>query len=155
MTQHAPPAPDATRHITTAFGAVDVPDSHVLHFADGLRGLASYKAWVLLSGEAPNTLWLQSVDEPALALLLVDPFATFPGFALDVPDDVVEALGATQPDDVLVMAPVTLGRPGEPTTANLRGPVLINWHTHRGLQLVVDGGPWSVREAFVPANAPR
>jgi flagellar assembly factor FliW len=136
----------ATRHVSTPLGEVAVPEAQVLFFNEGLIGFSSFKQWVLLGGEAEDTVWLQSVEEPALALLLVDPFVKFEGFALDVPDAAVAALGALQSDELLVFAPVTLGGANAKSTANLRGPILINWKTHRGLQLIVDGGPWGVRE---------
>ncbi len=136
----------ATRNVHTAFGELAVPESQVLHFPEGLLGFPTYTLWVLLAGETSDRLYLQNIEEPGLALLLVDPFVNFDGFAIDVPTPAVQALGATQPDELLVLAPVTLGRSGQPATANLRGPILINSHTRRGLQLVVDGGPWSVRE---------
>lgn len=143
---------DRTQRVDTPLGGVDVPESQLLQFPDGLRGFPHCRAWVLLAGEAADTLWLQSADEPGLALLLVDPFNRYAGFALDVPDTAVQALGATQPDELLVFAPLTLGHAGERATANLRGPILINWQTRRGMQLVVDGGPWTVREPL-PAAA--
>lgn len=135
-----------TRRVRTPLGEVAVPETQVLHFAQGLLGFPRFTQWVLLAGEASDQVWLQSVEEPGLALLLVDPFVNFDGFAIDVPAPAVSALDATQSDEVLVFAPVTLGANGKPSTANLRGPILINWNTHRGLQLIVDGGPWSVRE---------
>lgn len=137
-----------TRHVHTPLGEVAVPETQVLRFNEGLRGFPSFKQWVLLGGESEDMIWLQSVDEPGLALLLVDPFVRFEGFALEVPEAAVAALGATQSDELLVLAPVTLGHAGQRSTANLRGPIVINWHTRCGMQVVVDGGPWSLREEF-------
>jgi flagellar assembly factor FliW len=127
-------------------GQVAVSEEQVLEFGDGLRGFPSFKHWVLLAAESADMVWLQSVDEPGLALLLVDPFARFEGFALEVPSAAAAALGAAQSDELLVLAPVTLGHANAPSTANLRGPILINWSTRYGMQVVVDSGAWSLRE---------
>jgi flagellar assembly factor FliW len=137
-----------TRRVHTPMGEVAIQEAQVLSFNEALRGFSDFKRWVLLGSDAEDMLWLQSVDEPGLALLLVDPFVRFEGFALDVPAAAAAALGAMQSDDILVLAPVTLGKANAPSTANLRGPILINWNTRCGMQVVVDGGPWSLREEF-------
>lgn len=144
--------PSALQRLETPFGTVEVDPAEFLEFPGGILGLASYKKWVLLGSERADRFWLQSVEEPGLTLPLIDPFAAFPGYALDVPPQAIETLGAPQADDVLALAPVTLGRGDEAPTANLRGPILINWQARRGLQLVVDAGPWTVREPLPAAE---
>lgn len=104
-----------------------------------------------MASDRPQAAWLQSAETPELALLLVDPFAAFPGFSVMVPSDAQRALRAVPTDDVAVFAPVTLGAEGVPATANLCGLILINWRTRTGVQCVIDGGARSVRST-VPAG---
>jgi flagellar assembly factor FliW len=138
----------AVRHVASSFGPLEVPAEQVLHFAQGLLGFAECREWVLLARGDAHSMWLQSIEHPELALLLIDPFVAFDGFALDVPATASAQLDAGHADDVLVLAPVTMARGNAPATANLRGPVLINWRARRGVQVVVDGGPWGVRETI-------
>jgi flagellar assembly factor FliW len=134
----------------TLFGRRVVEPAQVLHFPQGLRGLERFRSWMLLLAERPGTAWLQSLDVPDLALLLVDPFEAFPGYTVDVPPAAVAALGAEPTDALGVFAPVTLGDDAAGATANLRGPIVINMNARRGVQCVVDAAEWSVREP-VPA----
>lgn len=149
----APPSSRAQfRQVETAFGPLDVREEHVLRFERGLLGFAGCHEWILLGSDRANTAWLQSADHPSLALLLVDPFVAFEGFSVDVSPTALRDLRAGPTDDVAVFAPVTLGASAaDPATANLRGLVLINWGARTGVQSVIDGGPWSVREP-VPAQ---
>ncbi len=141
-----PPTMSAIRHVESAFGPLEVRAEQVLHFAHGLLGFADCTEWVLLARDEAHSMWLQSIEHPELALLMIDPFVAFDGFVLDVPAAASAQLDAGHADDVLVLALVTMARGDAAATANLRGPVLINWRAQRGVQVVVDGGPWAVRE---------
>lgn len=139
---------NAVRHVESTFGPLDVPAEQVLCFAQGLLGFPECTEWVLLARSDAHSMWLQNIEHPELALLMIDPFVAFDGFVLDVPSTASAQLEAGHADDVLVLAPVTMARGDTPATANLRGPVLINWRNRRGVQVVVDSGPWSVRETI-------
>jgi flagellar assembly factor FliW len=134
----------------TVFGRRTVEPGHVMHFPQGLRGLERYTSWMVLVTATPGTAWLQSLDEPALALLLVDPFEVFMGYEIDIPPTALAAVEATPADPLAVFAAVTLGGEGEAATANLRGPIVINWSARRGVQCVLEGVEWSVRQP-IPA----
>lgn len=139
---------NALRHVESTFGPLEVSVEQLLRFEQGLLGFPDCKEWVLLARNDAHSMWLQSMEHPELALLMIDPFVAFEGFVLDVPASASAQLEANNSDDVLVLAPVTMARGEAPATANLRGPVLINWRMRRGVQVVVDGGPWSVRETI-------
>lgn len=135
----------------TLFGRRHVDPAHVVHFPQGLRGLERYTSWIVIATDRPHTAWLQSLDAPELALLLVDPFEAFPGYGVDLPPAAVSTLEAFGHDALAVFAPVTLGRDDAQATANLRGPVVINMKARLGVQCVVEAPEWSVRQP-VPAS---
>ncbi len=62
---------------TKFFGEVDLPEEKILTFERGLIGLADYKRFTILydcEKEETNISWLQSVDEPTLALPVIKPW---------------------------------------------------------------------------------
>jgi flagellar assembly factor FliW len=123
------------------FGPLSVRRDAVLTFPGGLPGFAGERRFVLLPAASEGVFWLQSADEGALAFLLVDPFTTFPGYEIDVPD------AFDRPP--LVLAIVSLPRQGdEPCTANLQAPLLIDLAGRQGRQAILDSQVYGPRHPF-------
>jgi flagellar assembly factor FliW len=129
------------------FGPLSVPAERVFTFDRGILGFPSYQEWVVIDGSRTGTAWLQSVDHEAITFLLVDPFAAFETFSIDLAPADLARIGATHASDVLVFALVTLPRDRfNDATANLQGPLVLNIRTRRGMQFVLEDGRWDVRE---------
>ncbi|SCA62592.1 Flagellar assembly factor FliW [Chlamydiales bacterium SCGC AG-110-M15] len=110
-----------------------------IHFPEGLPGFESIKDFVLLTNEeeAPF-LWLQSTTIPNLAFISVDPFLVMSDYRPDIGDEDVEFLEIEKEEDVLILSIVNISNdPNEGTTANLVGPIVINWKTKRGKQVIL------------------
>ena len=102
----------------------------------GLLGFESLKNYLLIaSAEEAPFCWLQVVNEPSLAFLVVSPFEVDPGYEPNIPDEDVESLGIREPSDALLYNIVTLSKQGG-ATVNLKGPILINRHTLTGKQVI-------------------
>jgi|SaaInlStandDraft_3_1057020.scaffolds.fasta_scaffold21467_2 flagellar assembly factor FliW len=113
--------------------------SKVVNFFEGLPAFEEVKEFVILSNEeeAPF-LWLQSVKNPNLAFITIDPFLIMPEYRPDIADEDVEALQIESEEDVLMLSIVTISNdPDEGVTANLVGPVVINWKKRLGKQAVI------------------
>ena len=113
-----------------------VKNENIIHLPLGLLGFESIKEYVLLSkpDEAPF-LWLQMLDDPNLAFLVISPLAVLPNYQPDIPSEDVEFIGFTSPEDVLVFNIVTLRGNGG-ATVNLKGPIVLNRKTLIGKQVV-------------------
>ncbi|WP_320669667.1 flagellar assembly protein FliW [Patulibacter defluvii] len=118
---------------STRLGDVEVPEADVLDFPDGLPGLDG-RRWALLRRTADDAFcWLQSLDDPDVALPLTRPERFFPGYALEVEEgELPRELG----DPAAAEAWVTV-RAGERLAdfvANLRAPIVVA--DGRGWQLI-------------------
>jgi len=136
-------------HATELFGPLQVAEHQMFRFDDGLLGFPSCKRWMLIEGARAGTAWLQSVDHTSLAFLLVDPFVAFDGFAVELGHADLRRIDAAPDADLLVYALVTVS--GEHATANLRGPLVIDVRTRRGMQVVLPESAWGLCET-VPAS---
>lgn len=137
-------------------GDLLVHDDAVLEFPDGLFGFSGSRDWVMVPTEQPGFCWLHSVDHPALAFLLADPFTLFPDFAVDLSAQDLAVLGATSATEVAVFAIVTLPRAADDApTINLSGPVAIALPSRRGRQVVLNDARFSARTPLtqVPRDA--
>ena len=102
----------------------------------GLLGFEEVKEYVLLgSPEEAPFLWLQMVDDPNLAFLVISPVVVLGSYQPDIADEEVAFLGLQNPVDALVFNIVTV-HPNGPATVNLKGPIVVNRHTLIGKQIV-------------------
>jgi len=81
---------------SSRFGRVDIDPQAVLEFPEGLIGLGGSRYALL--GNDPDTpfLWLQSLEDPSLALPVTNPHRFFAEFAVEVIDEEAERLGFDQ-----------------------------------------------------------
>ncbi|MEW6302735.1 MAG: flagellar assembly protein FliW [Verrucomicrobiota bacterium] len=103
----------------------------------GLLGFESIKDYVLLTepGEEPFR-WLQVLDDPSLAFLVVPPFDVLPEYAPRLSPEDVAFLELGDPSEAWLFNIVTVRGPGR-ATVNLKGPVVFNRFTFRGKQVVI------------------
>jgi flagellar assembly factor FliW len=111
----------------------------------GILGFEQYKEYMLLVNPAEMPFaWLRVTDSASLAFVVINPFIVKPDYAPDIPDADVEFLGLKDPNDALLFNIVTLRGPNH-TTVNLKGPIVINRHTHMGKQVIIaNAGNYSV-----------
>jgi len=110
---------------SSRFGAVEIDPEKVLDFPDGLIGLDGSRYALLATDTDSPFMWLQSVEDPALALPVTDPHRFFGSFALEIADDDAERLGLDAATPVDVYVTVRAASTIEEFTANLRAPILV------------------------------
>lgn len=140
---------------STRFGSFEVRDENVLTFPSGLLGFPEQQRYVILDHdtEAPFK-WLQSVEEPALAFVILDPALFEPGYQIDVPADALAEIRTEEKDDLALVVILTIPSddPGR-ITVNLRGPLVISHKTKLGKQLVLSE-EFPTRHPLFPASGP-
>lgn len=127
--------------ITTArFGELVIEESNIIEFECGLLAFEDLTRYILFDiAENSNFKWLQSIDNPQVAFLLVDPFAIKEDYYVDLNDELVEKLDASNPEDVIVYTTVTVPKSGfKDATTNLVGPLVINWRVKKAQQVICE-----------------
>lgn len=109
----------------------------IVHLPLGLLGFERIKRYVLIESphEAPFR-WLQVLDDPSLAFLVLPATEIFPDYEPDVATEDVQFLGISTPDDAWLWSIVTLGGKNR-GTVNLKGPIVVNRHTLVAKQVVL------------------
>jgi flagellar assembly factor FliW len=130
---------------TKAYGEVDVDERQRVNFPGGLLGFEKFSDYILLDAKQKPFLYLQSLELPELAFILIDPFLFRPDYSLDVGDEILSDIGVKSPDDAVVFAIVTAPSDGSPITANLMGPVIISKSNRCGMQAVLADSKWRVK----------
>ncbi|MCG9895708.1 MAG: flagellar assembly protein FliW [Fimbriimonadaceae bacterium] len=142
------------RFNTTRFGEISFDSLDVVTFPEGLAGFTAAKRFVFVQHrEGSPFRWMQSLDDPALAFLVVDPNHYVAEYSPEMPASAAKKLqlGPETPLLVYTMASIPSGRP-EAMTLNLAGPIAVNAETRTALQIVLEGDGWSVRHSVFGAD---
>ncbi len=137
-----------TRH----WGVLQIADDRILAFPEGLPGFPHCRRFALLGEAGGAFLWLQSVDDPEVALPVTDPFALFTGYEVPLDENDVAVLRIADPQDVAVFVVVAVRADPLEASANLAAPLLINTAARTGRQKVLDGSPYGVRHPLLPSR---
>jgi flagellar assembly factor FliW len=135
---------------TTRFGAIEAPETDLIHFARGIIGFPNEKSYVLIPHATSTAIaWLQSTTTPDLAFPVVSAHAFDPEYPDVGLPEIVSAAGLGEvSEDVAVLVVLSAVR-GQPATVNLLAPLVINSKTRMAAQLFLDGSRYSTRELFM------
>jgi flagellar assembly factor FliW len=140
MIMTAPSAPTCTAE-TRLFGTLVYDPSDTITFPDGLPGFPEVRSFALLSTPVEPLVWLQSLDRPELAFLLVRPEAA--GAGVEVVPETWRRHG------LFAAAVVTLPGPGGGhATANLKAPVVVDRAARTGRQMILPESPFGTAHPF-------
>lgn len=133
---------------TSRFGTIEVDEGSIIHLSQGLLGFPDETEYVLLPHREDSPFyWLQSIDNPELAFLVINPFSVNREYSYEIPDPIQDELGITDAGSVQTLALVTIRNHDEnpSVTANLLGPVVINTQNMKARQIVLDPSLYDVQ----------
>jgi flagellar assembly factor FliW len=130
---------------TKAYGTVDVDERQRLTFPLGLFGFESFRDYILLDADKQPFYWLQSVDVEQIAFVLVNPFLFRPDYEVNIGNEELAEIDIDSPEKALIFSIVTIPGDGEPMTANLQGPLIINRDSRCGKQAVLQDARWKTK----------
>lgn len=136
------------RTIKTKTGRdVEITEKSVIELKDGLLGFEGFERFALIphGGDDSPFLLLQSLDEPQLAFITMDPKVFAPEYVPDVAPEDLTALGIADIAKAAVLAIVVIPEDPRRMTANLQGPVIINVATRVARQLISRSARHKVR----------
>lgn len=133
---------------TRAFGEVDIEDSKIITFSEGLIGFPELRRFALIyDKEKGNSSiqWLQSVEEPEFALPVMNPLIICPDYNPVVEDSILKPVGSLDENDMLVLVTVTVPKDIKEISVNLRGPIVINANECKACQVILDNDDYKVK----------
>ena len=121
---------------TKWFGEIEVSDDKIITFDKGIIGFEDWKKYTLVydaeKEENISIIWLQAIDEPTLALPVMKP-----EFVYETYDPVVE--------DIRVYCALTVPQDITKMTITLKAPIIVDFDTMKGIQLIADNSEYQVR----------
>jgi flagellar assembly factor FliW len=121
-----------------------------LTFVEPPLGLAPLTDFALEQLEGPAGLFaLQSVDDPARRMFLLDPAVYVSNYHPELSDAQAAALNLTTPEEAALFV-IANHREGT-TTVNLLAPIVVNKTTNMCAQFILEGQDWPIQ---APLSAP-
>lgn len=134
---------------TKCFGEVDVAENKIIRFEKGIMGFEDYKNFTILydseKSAAKTIMWLQSTDEAALALPVIDPLVITEKYDPVVEDELLGSIGGIKGDELLILVTLTVPHDITKMTANYKAPIVINSDTLKGIQLIAENEDYKVK----------
>lgn len=133
---------------TKHFGSVEIDETKVVTFEQGIFGFEESKQFVFLyedETQKDGLAWMQSVETFNLALPVINPMLWFPEYSPDVDDELVASIGALVEEDLNVFSVIVIPDKIEEMTTNLKAPILVNLKTKKGIQVIVDNDEYLIK----------
>ncbi len=125
---------------TRVFGTIEIDDEKIITFSGGIVGFPDLKKFTLLydAEKAGGIKWLQSLDEPAFAMPVMDPLYVKESYNPVVEDELLKSLGELKPEETLVLVTVTVPKELRNMSVNLQAPIVVNAENKSACQIIVD-----------------
>lgn len=137
------------RITTKNFGEVEIEDSKIITFENGIVGFPELRRFTLIHNEErtePNSVhWLQSMDEPAFAMPVLDPLLVEENYNPMVESELLKTLGDLNPEEMLVLVTLTVPQDVKLMSVNLRAPIIINSENRMACQIILDSDQYEVK----------
>lgn len=132
---------------TTRFGELEIDEGHIIYMPEGLLGFCHCKSFIILEHDVDSPFkWYQSIDDPSLAFIIVDPYLFKPDYRIQISSQEIAPLQALEVEALVPVAIVSIHPElPRPITVNLQGPILINPDNRWARQCVLLRGGYQTR----------
>lgn len=134
---------------TKIFGEVEIADDKIITFENGIIGFPDLKRFTLIhdeeQGAGAGIRFLQSIEEPAFAMPVMDPLVVAPDYDPEVDDELLAGAGNLNGNNILVLVTVTVPSDLTQMSVNLQGPFVINVEERKACQVIIDSDKYPVK----------
>ena len=127
---------------TKLFGEIEIEEEKMIFFEKGIIGFPHCQRFTLVydgeDGRRKNISWLQSIEEPAFALPVLDPLLVKEDYNPKVEEQLLKHLGTLTEDGTYVLVTVTATADVKKLSVNLKAPIVINVKERKAVQVIVE-----------------
>ena len=129
-------------------------EKDIITFSEGMIGLAHHRRMVMVRQTAIEPfLWLVSLDDDAVAFVVIDAPAMFAGYSPSLAADSNLHNHLAAEEKPIILAIVSIAPDWQRSTANLRAPLFISASSMTGAQIILADNSYSVGEQLPLAMA--
>lgn len=131
---------------TTRFGEIDIKESDLIVMKGPILGFENLSRFILLIRDKATPLcWLQSVEDPSIAFVVINPRIIRPDYNPTILEEDLKFMDIKNCEDIALLAIVTVRSQPFRVTANIRAPILINAETRMARQVVLDDPEYPIQ----------
>lgn len=134
---------------TRVFGEVEIEESKIITFVNGIIGFPNMKKFALVYDEEKGVhagiRYLQSLEEPEFAMPVMDPLDVVADYNPEVEDELLRPLGEITPENLFVLVTVSVPKNIKDISINLQAPLIINADERKAAQIIVEGSEYKVK----------
>lgn len=135
---------------TTRFGEIEVKEADVINLPQGLIGFPELKEYIILDHDRESPFkWLQSLDDGAIAFVLINPLLFNPQYEVEVTEAEVSDLDLTDEEDAIISVIITMPSNPQNMTANLKAPLVFNLKNRKGKQIILNDNKYTTRHNII------
>lgn len=134
---------------TKVFGEVTIDDAKIIHFENGIIGFPDLTDFALIydeeQGNEAGIRWIQSIQEPAFAMPVMDPLLVLSSYNPTVDEEVLKPLGELDLEEMLVLVTVTVPKDIKLMSVNLKAPLVINVKNRKAVQIILESEDYKIK----------
>ena len=136
-----------TTIMTARFGEISIDPEKVITMTTPFLGFPDSIHFILrLHDNDSPFVWLQSLDDPELAFVMINPTPLIPSYRPEISPSALEELAVENQSQIELMVILTIPDGQiEQMTANLLGPVAINSAKRIAKQVILDPNVYDTR----------
>ncbi|MDR0453523.1 MAG: flagellar assembly protein FliW [Deferribacteraceae bacterium] len=134
-------------------GKISYRDDDLITLTSPLLGFAELSDYLIIS----NTdyfpfLWLQSVEDPSVCFILIEPEPFFKDYKPKVNKRELKVMGVKELSELKMFCIVVIPDDPKKATANLRAPIIVNFERKLAKQAVLEDETWDIRAPLFPGK---
>jgi flagellar assembly factor FliW len=138
---------------TLRFGTIEADESRVITMKGCILGFDQLKYYTILLRDQNNPLWwLQSLEDGAVAFVVIDPFVIKRDYCPTICIADRTFLEISREEEISFLSIVTIRSQPFGVTANLRAPLVINSVKRFGGQIVLEEANYPIRYDIASAD---
>lgn len=132
---------------SSRFGEIKADPEKIITMTSPFLGFPDSRRFILIPhGEDTPFMWLQSLDDPQLAFVVMPALILVPDYQPVLPVQTRQELKAGAEDELNILLLLTIPHNNpQNMTANLLGPLMINPAQRLAKQLILDPNIWDPR----------
>lgn len=141
--------------VTKNFGEIEISKEKIIYFQEGIPGFEEVKQFIIILNEDHENPfhYLQSVNNPELSFIIINPFEVFHDYDISLPETAKNKLKIRDQKQIAIYTIVVVPENMEKMTTNLSGPIFINMEEKLGKQVILDDKRYSTKHFIFPQES--
>ncbi|TQO58826.1 flagellar assembly protein FliW [Paraclostridium bifermentans] len=120
-----------------------------LTFKKGLPGFEWLLSFELGNLENNEKFKILKSKEEDISFVTTSPFGIYKDYEINLNDETIKELQIENPEDVLVLNIITLGKTLQESTINLKAPIIINIKNNLGRQYILQTDKYETKHPLI------